>query len=350
LDKFIYVLLAKCPNDLLVILVEAIQKQLTTTTTKIRDLDAQRVVKRLIRSVTRLFVILCIETSPMHLQLNLNLSNKTTTPSSSSSSNMTSPTKAPSSQSIRSSAATTTYSTSSLINSKLARLKSLTNHFSSNSNSNSSSSNSSSSSSQIALLVTVTPLSKCEYVLRQFAEYAVSELADVANSLIGPVIMGVTKPTTFKVSMMSSSASGSACSNSNSSSSSSNGEFSGSSSISSSSSNNGSMTSPLAEELFNLEPSLLRQINASISTSIVSVRSSSNGEQDNLKDLKGAKIGKNLEAATANSDSMNNNNNNNTNPQFINTFETVVDVTVPPPSLLKSQLVVPSSGVNVSGK
>ncbi len=277
-----------------------------------RDPDILRVVKRFIRGITRLFVILCIETSPIHLQLNLSLSNITNKPNSieTKTACVNSPTKisnSPQSHFVRSSQATS----SSLINSKLARLKSLTNHFT-NSNSNSSSScgssssatSSNSSSSQIALLVTVTPLTKCEYVLRQFAPYAVDELADVANALIGPVILGLSKPTTFKVSITSGGA--------GSSTSSSNGDFS--------SSSNNNNNSPLAEEIFNVEPSLLRQFSAAISTSIVCVKSSME---------KTKAVESNVVSLAANK----------TSPQFVNTFETV-DVSVPPPSLMKSSELV----------
>lgn len=156
----------------------------------------------------------------------------------------------------------------------------------------------------------MTPLSKCEYVLRQFAQYAVDELADVANSLIGPVILGLSKPTTFKVSITSGGA----------------GVFTSSNGDFSSSSNNNN--SPLAEEIFNVEPSLLRQFSAAISTSIVCVKSSME---------KTKVVESNVVSLAANK----------TSPQFVNTFETV-DVSVPPPSLMKSSEVV--NAENFMGK
>ena len=227
--------------------------------------DVLRVVKRFIRAVTRLFVILCIETSPMHLQLNLSLStgksaaneqkqstvaSATTTPSSKMSQSLSS------SQLIRSATSLGhTSSSSSLANSKLARLKSLSSY--NLNNLSSSQPISSNSAPQIAMLVSVTPLSKCEYVLKHFAEYAVSELADVANSLIGPVILGMSKPTTYKVSITSNAASSSGSgSNSN--------DFG-----TGSNANNSSGSHSLAEELFNLEPTLPRQFASVISTSII---------------------------------------------------------------------------------
>jgi len=83
LDKFIYILLVKCPNELLVILVETLQKKLSNDTNQQQlienDSDSQMetrsVLKRLIRSVTRLFVVLCLETTPNNLQLNLSNNN-----------------------------------------------------------------------------------------------------------------------------------------------------------------------------------------------------------------------------------------------------------------------------------
>ena len=56
-----YVLLVRCPSDLLVILIETIRKQLIINNQQplVRDLDILGVMKRFIRGITRLLVILC---------------------------------------------------------------------------------------------------------------------------------------------------------------------------------------------------------------------------------------------------------------------------------------------------
>jgi hypothetical protein len=85
LDKFLYVLVIKCPSDLVTVLVDTIQKRLvttttTTTTTTMNNSDAEDefkevdfIARRLIRAVVRLFVILCIETPAASLAASLSI-------------------------------------------------------------------------------------------------------------------------------------------------------------------------------------------------------------------------------------------------------------------------------------
>ena len=283
LDKFIYILLVKCPNELLITLVETIQKKMNNSQNDDESKNETfRVIKRFIRSVVRLFVVLCLETPPSNLQLNLNLSN-----SSLNEKHVTSSTTSPSishslssSQLIRSASAIVGSNAS--INSKLARLKSLSNYASINSNLQSS------STSHIASLVTISPIAKCEYVIKQFSEYALDELADAANSLITPVILGVSKPTTYKISMSTQNSS-------------TNNEFN----------NNFS----LAEELFNLEPPLHRQFASAISTTLIIPSPSASCNIYEKFSNKICDKSKLKENETGNQDKN--------EPSFINTFESI---------------------------
>lgn len=83
----------------------------------------------------------------------------------------------------------------------------------------------------------MSPIAKCESIFKEFAECSVLELADMAHGLISPVILGMCKPTTSKLTQSTSG-----------------GEFS------------------LAEELFNIEPSIQRQQSFTLSTSLVKVK------------------------------------------------------------------------------
>lgn len=74
LDKFVYFLIVKTPNELLVLLVDTLKKTLenNNNNTNSDDLvDAPLAVRRLVRSVARLFIILCMETFPSNLNLDL---------------------------------------------------------------------------------------------------------------------------------------------------------------------------------------------------------------------------------------------------------------------------------------
>ncbi len=235
LDKFTYLLIMKCPSDTLNLLVDTIQANLMLKNQDKEDkLETIAVVKRFVRSVTRLFVILCFETSPTNLQLNLNLSNGTNSSKTSPGLNLTSN--------------RSEINTKISINSRLAKFKSLTNNGESTNNGNS-------NSTTIASLVTISPIAKCEYVLRQFSRYASEELADVAHSLVAPVILGISKPSTFKISILSAnslSASNNVSFNNN-----------------TTNSNNETSSSLLADELFNLEPPIQRFYSTAISTALI---------------------------------------------------------------------------------
>lgn len=244
LDKFIYILIMKCPSDLVTVLVDTIQKKklaLANTDESSDDFkEVDFIVRRLIRSVVRLFVILCIETAPSSLNANLSIGGGPTvtslTPANTASTNnnainrLMSPTK-------------------NAINSRLARFKSL----------------SSGNSGQVASLVTISPIAKCEYILRQFASDAVQELADSAHSIIMPVVLGLSKPSTFK---LSGSAAGSG-NTFNNNSSGPNSDYMSMGSGSNSSLGNTGGHYALAEEIFNLESSLHRQFTSSISTTLI---------------------------------------------------------------------------------
>lgn len=244
LDKFIYILIMKCPSDLVTVLVDTIQKKKLTATDESSDdfKEVDFIARRLIRAVVRLFVILCIETAPSSLNANLSIGGGPTvtslTPANTGNTNnafsrLMSPTK-------------------TAINSRLARFKSL-------------SCGSSGNSGQVASLVTISPIAKCEYILRQFASYAVQELADNAHSIIMPVVLGLSKPSTFKLSG-SGAASGATFNNANPSS---NNDYLSMGSGSNSGLGNTGGQYALAEELFNLEASLHRQISSSISTTLI---------------------------------------------------------------------------------
>ena len=279
LDKFIYILVNKCPSELLAILVETLQRQMSATAAAGNDAEAvedrdecELIARRLVRSVARLFVILCIETSPTSLNLNLSLTASGTsvqTEVNSLTSTLTTLHTNPQSPKATS------------INSRLARFKSLGGS-SSMPASKSNETTNTSGSSQIASLVTVTPIAKCEYVLRQLPKHAVEELANVAHSLIEPVVLGLTKPSTFKLSVNSSNgnvvaaaAPASTSFNTNSTSAS---EFlgigsgaGGSSGIggTGSSSMNALNNQSLAEEIFNVEATMHRQLTSAITTSLI---------------------------------------------------------------------------------
>lgn len=238
LDKFMYILIIKCPSDPVTVLVDTVQKKLACTSgDKDEQNEAEYIARRLIRAVTRLFVILCIETSPSNLSVNLSIANG-----------------AAAITSLSSTSNSTTNRTSSVmsptraVNSRLARFKSLN------------STNQTQSCQQIASLVTISPLAKCEYILRQFAKYSIEELADNAHSLIMPVVLGLTKPSTFKLSAQQTNNGASS------------GSFNGNTDYVSIGSNVNSGTSSqyaLAEEVFNLESPSQRQFSSSISTTLI---------------------------------------------------------------------------------
>lgn len=231
LDKFIYFLVVKSPNDLLVLLVETIKKNLqqtesestATTTTN----EAALVVKRLVRSCARLFTILCMETFPSNLSIDLT--------HSSGGNNIS--TK-------KSGTTTTTIGTKRISfgrtpieneSYKLFGRKILIKTDSSN-------------SSTMTSLVSVSPVAKCEYIFKEFPECAALELADMAHGLISPVILGMCKPSVNKLlSGQSSGGSGS--------------EY------------------PLADELFNLEPSSQRLNSYLVSTNLVKVKTAVRKEE-----------------------------------------------------------------------
>lgn len=73
LDKFVYFLVVKAPNELLVLLVDTIKKKLTGGDDETEvDLEVGALaVKRLVRSVARLFSVLCMETFPSNLHIDL---------------------------------------------------------------------------------------------------------------------------------------------------------------------------------------------------------------------------------------------------------------------------------------
>jgi hypothetical protein len=151
----------------------------------------------------------------------------------------------------------------------------------------------------IASLVTVSPIAKCEYILKQFSKYSIEELANAAHSLIAPVVLGITKPSTYKLSILSSNLTGSNNTVSFNSNNNNSGEFS-------SSGVNGNNANSLADELFNLEPPIQRLFTTAISTNLIlptpeSVKSmlSTNPQQQQLSTVKTE------------------------TPQFINTFESV---------------------------
>lgn len=111
--------------------------------------------------------------------------------------------------------------------------------------------------------MTVSPIAKCEYILRQFAKYSVQELADSAHSLIMPVVLGLAKPTMFKLSVQNGS-------NASASSFGSGGSGGGSSSdYLAIGGGCGGNQYALAEEVFNLESPLHRQLTSSISTTLI---------------------------------------------------------------------------------
>jgi len=293
LDKFVYLLIMKCPSDILTILVDTIQSNLNDTQNKENEdkNESIMVVKRLVRSVTRLFVILCIETSPSNLQINLNLnSNQSSSKISTNQSNRTDSSNLTSKMSI---------------NSRLARFKSLnTTNNPTPSVTNTSTPPpphppSTTTTTTIASLVTVSPIAKCEYILKQFSKYSIEELANAAHSLIAPVVLGITKPSTYKLSILSSNLTGSNNTVSFNSNNNNSGEFS-------SSGVNGNNANSLADELFNLEPPIQRLFTTAISTNLIlptpeSVKSmlSTNPQQQQLSTVKTE------------------------TPQFINTFESV---------------------------
>lgn len=240
LDKFIYILIMKCPSDLVTILVDTIQKKISSVEDPEESKENDFIARRLIRAVTRLFVVLCIETLPSNLNLNLSIGGGTaltslsgTQSATASRQNLMSPTKI-------------------AINSRLARFKSIGNQ---------------NPTGQIASLVTISPIAKCEYILRQFARHSIQELADNAHSLIMPVVLGITKPSIFKLSAQTSNASGNSSSNT----------FNNNSSNSGGSNDylpiGGSLSGTnqyvLAEEIFNIESPLQRQFTSSISTTLI---------------------------------------------------------------------------------
>lgn len=94
-------------------------------------------------------------------------------------------------------------------------------------------------------LISVSPIAKCEYIFKEFAECAALELSDMAHGLISPVILGMCKPSANKLIGGSASSTGQG---------------------------HGSSEFSLAEELFNLDPSPQRQISCAISTSLVKVK------------------------------------------------------------------------------
>ena len=220
-DKFIYTLLVKCPSELLAVLVDTVQRRLSNDQPNSSAAEDVAIVRRFVRSVARLFVILCIETAPSNLNLNLGTERKEA---------------ATLARSMSASVASSAASLKTALNSKLARIKSLNGL-----------------SSSVASLVTVSPIAKCEYVFRQFSVQSVEELADAAHALIAPVLLGATKPSTFKLNMNCQS----------------NNAATSSSSSASTFSNDVSWNYHLAEELFNLEPPLHRQFSSAISTTLI---------------------------------------------------------------------------------
>lgn len=69
LDKFIYIIVIKSPNEMLTLLAQTIKSNIYSN-----GLEGVRVAKRLVRSVARLFSIICVETSPTSLHLDLTFS------------------------------------------------------------------------------------------------------------------------------------------------------------------------------------------------------------------------------------------------------------------------------------
>lgn len=86
LDKFVYYLVVKLPTELLVLLVDTIKKKLLTATDAAaddRDNDSELAalaVKRLVRSAARLFSVICMDTFPSNLHIDLSLSSGKTKP------------------------------------------------------------------------------------------------------------------------------------------------------------------------------------------------------------------------------------------------------------------------------
>ncbi len=228
LDKFVHALIMKCPSDLVTVLVDTVQKRLSIVEDTPDDAkESEFIARRLIRAVARLFVVLCVEASSSTLSANLSIG---TGPALTT---LSAPTSATSASAASSRAAMSP--TKAAINSRLARFKSL-----------SSSSTHQHTSAQVASLVTISPIAKCEYILRQFAKYSVQELADSAHSLIMPVVLGVAKPATFKLSSTGSGADYLSVGG---------GGFSN--------------QYALAEDVFNVETPMHRQLSSSVSTTLI---------------------------------------------------------------------------------
>ena len=134
--------------------------------------------------------------------------------------------------------------------------------------------------------MTVTPIAKCEYILRQFASHAVQELADTAHSLITPVLLGLTKPSTFKLASGSSGGGGGLASTS------SLNTFAAATAAANSAGSGDylplaslgghSGQYALAEEIFNLEASLHRQFTSSVSTTLITAAPLAKKEQPEM--------------------------------------------------------------------
>ncbi|RNA07304.1 E3 ubiquitin- ligase UBR5-like, partial [Brachionus plicatilis] len=142
LDKFVYCLVHKCPSQLLLTLVDSLRTVLSASNEQSDKLaECKRVVQRLVNSACRLFVVLCMETSPAALNLSLDctLANKL----------------------IRQSARA--------------------------------------ADNQVKSLVNVSAVTKCQFVFKEFVHVACVELAEAAKSLITPVILGTVRPTSFKL-------------------------------------------------------------------------------------------------------------------------------------------------------
>jgi len=131
--------------------------------------------------------------------------------------------------------------------------------------------------------VTVTPIAKCEYILRQFASHAVQELADTAHSLIAPVLLGLTKPSTFKLASGSSGGSGGGGSSSSLNTFAAAANSAGAGDylpLASLAGHSGQYA--LAEEIFNLEASLHRQFTSSVSTNLITAAPLAKKEQPEM--------------------------------------------------------------------
>ncbi len=251
LDKFVYALVMKCPAELVSVLVDTVQKHLSISEDNDEMKETEFIVRRLVRAISRLFVILCIEAPSSSLNANLSIGNGTAL--STLLSNSVSSTHSAQNRATMS-------PTKAAINSRLARFKSLS------SSSGNQGQQQHAPERQIASLVTISPIAKCEYILRQFAKYSVQELADTAHSLIIPVILGVAKPATFKLSVSGGSVSGNqaGCGNSFS-----GGSQAGSADYLSIGGSGFSNQYALVEDVFNIELPIQRQFSSLLSTTLI---------------------------------------------------------------------------------